>query len=122
MTTLHLSRAVTVSETGDPAAVVQRTFERCGQAFCRYFAVRTRGDAHLVDDLMQQLWLRARLGADELRQANPEPWLWRIAQNLLREHRRRHANRTAGGFPRHRPGRQPDHPRHRRGQVGPNAA
>ena len=70
-------------------AAVEQAFERCGQAFCRYFAVRVGDDTHLVDDLMQQLWLRGRLRAHELRGSNPEPWLWRIAQNLLREHRRR---------------------------------
>lgn len=70
-------------------AAVEQAFEHCGQAFCRYFAVRVEGDTHLVDDLMQQLWLRGRLRAHEIRGSNPEPWLWRIAQNLLREHRRR---------------------------------
>jgi RNA polymerase sigma-70 factor (ECF subfamily) len=54
--------------------------------------VRTGGDHHLVDDLMQQLWLRGRLKRGDLRAAEPEPWLWRIAQNLLREHRRKYAN------------------------------
>lgn len=76
-------------EVQDGPQAVQRGFERCADAFCRYFTVRL-GDAHLVDDLMQQLWLRARLAAGDLRGENPEPWLWRIAQNLLREaHRRR---------------------------------
>ena len=70
-------------------AAVEQAFERCGQAFCRYFTVRAGGDTHLVDDLMQQLWLRGRLRAHELRGSNAEPWLWRIAQNLLREHYRR---------------------------------
>jgi RNA polymerase sigma factor (sigma-70 family) len=78
-----------MSDAGDPADGVQRTFERCGPALFRYFAVRTGQDGHLVDDLMQQLWLRAHVHASDLRDPNPEPWLWRIAQNLLREQRRK---------------------------------
>ena len=86
-----------MSELGDPAEAVHRTFERCGPAFCRYFAVRTGQDAHLVDDLMQQLWLRAHVHAADLHEPNPEPWLWRIAQNLLREHRRKRAPYSLDG-------------------------
>ena len=71
------------------AAVIERTIERCCQSFFRYFTVRTDGNMHLVDDLMQQLWLQARLRRDDFRGDNPEPWLWRIAQNLLREHWRK---------------------------------
>jgi RNA polymerase sigma-70 factor (ECF subfamily) len=86
-----------MSELGDPAEAVQRTFERCGPALYRYFAVRSSRDAHLVDDLMQQLWLRAHVHAADLRDPNPEPWLWRIAQNLLREHRRKQAPYSLDG-------------------------
>lgn len=79
---------------------IQRAFERCGDALCRYFSVRTSGDPHLVDDLMQQVWLRARLRCDDLREDDPEPWLWRIAQNLIRAHWREQgrgpANRITG--------------------------
>jgi len=75
-----------MSDSTENVTSIQSTFDRCGQAFCRYFTVRTGGDTHLVDDLMQRLWLRARLKCAGLRQDNPEPWLWRIAQNLLRQH------------------------------------
>ncbi len=68
-------------------------FDRCSRAICRYFSVRTGGDEHLVDDLMQQLWLQARRKADSVRQANAEAWLWRVAQNLLRAHWRNRAQR-----------------------------
>jgi RNA polymerase sigma-70 factor (ECF subfamily) len=78
-----------MSDVSQRVAVVEQAFDRCGQAFSRYFAVRVGGDTHLVDDLMQQLWLRGRMRANELRGSSPEPWLWRIAQNLLREHWRR---------------------------------
>ncbi len=97
MTTLAAHQGAAMSATNDPATAVQRTFEACGQAFCRYFAVRTGRDIHLVDDLMQQLWLRAHLNARELREDNAEPWLWRIAQNLLREHRRRKSRAPLDG-------------------------
>ncbi len=72
---------------------IQHAWDRCCQSFCRYFTVRTTGDVHLVDDLMQQLWLRATIKSADLRRGEPEPWLWRIAQNLLREHRRNHSSR-----------------------------
>jgi RNA polymerase sigma factor (sigma-70 family) len=86
-----------MSPSDNPADAVQRTFERCSPALCRYFAVRTRQDEHLVDDLMQQLWLRAFVHAAEVREPNPEPWLWRIAQNLLREHRRKQVPHSLDG-------------------------
>jgi RNA polymerase sigma factor (sigma-70 family) len=38
---------------------------------------------------MQGLWLQAHRKADTLRGSDPEPWLWRIARNLLREHQRK---------------------------------
>ncbi len=78
-----------MKEPGDSASAVQRTFERCGPSLFRYFAVRTGQDGHLVDDLMQQVWLQAHMHAADLRDGNPEPWLWRIAQNLLRGQRRK---------------------------------
>ena len=89
MTSLSIHHSVSMNDSTETVTRVQRTFERCADAFCRYFAVRTGGDVHLVDDLMQQLWLQARLRCDGLRQDDPEPWLWRIAQNLLRAHWRR---------------------------------
>lgn len=89
MTSLSIYQTVSMTDPTEGAALIQQTFERCCQALCRYFAVRTRGDTHLVDDLMQQLWLQARLKSGELREDNAEPWLWRIAQNLLREHWRK---------------------------------
>src|SRR5690606_6620715 len=79
------------STSGELAAVLERSL----RAFHRYFAVRTAGDDHAVDDLMQQLWLKARLGGDGLRHAGQraEAWLWAVARNLLREHWRTHARR-----------------------------
>ena len=74
-----------------PAMDVDRVFDRCARAFCRYFAVRTGDNQHTVDDLMQQLWLQARRKAYSVRQPNAEAWLWRVAQNLLRAHWRSRA-------------------------------
>ena len=68
-------------------------FDRCSREICRYFTVRTAGDEHLVDDLMQQLWLQARRKAYSVRLPNAEAWLWRVAQNLLRAHWRSRARR-----------------------------
>jgi len=42
---------------------------------------------------MQRLWLRAWLKRDDVRSAEIERWLWRIAQNLLREFRREQARK-----------------------------
>ncbi len=94
MESMAISAAV---ERGDALGLrvsqIHKTWQRCRQSFCRYFSIRTGGDTHLVDDLMQQLWLRSRLKAGDLRNTEAEPWLWRIAQNLLREHRRRNNGR-----------------------------
>ena len=55
--------SATRGETESPrvayVAVFERIFDACASSFYRYFAVRA-GDAHLADDLMQQLWLQAR--------------------------------------------------------------
>lgn len=89
MAMLSIERSVETNRQVEGEVLIEATFTRCCQAFFRFFMVRCRGDEHLVDDLMQQLWLRARLCRDDLRTDRAEPWLWRIAQNLLREHWRR---------------------------------
>ena len=90
MANIAISAAVEQGDAVDfRVARIHQTWQRCCQSFCRYFTVRTGGNTHLVDDLMQQLWLRSRLKAGDLRNTEAEPWLWRIAQNLLREHRRK---------------------------------
>jgi len=72
---------------------IQAAFVRCGPSFFRYFAARLGTDGDAVDDLMQQLWLAAATKAPGRREPNPEPWLWRIAENLLRMHWRRQTHR-----------------------------
>lgn len=96
MTALTVTGKTASRDEADRVRAVQCSFERCADSLCRYFTVRV-GNAHLVDDLMQQLWLRSRTSAGELRATNPEPWLWRIAQNLLREAHRRNGRETPGG-------------------------
>jgi RNA polymerase sigma factor (sigma-70 family) len=84
------------------AAVFECIFDACASSFYRYFAVRA-GDAHLADDLMQQLWLQARVKAAGIPPANLEYWLRAIARNLLLTHWRVKARR-----PGHQPMPDPD--------------
>lgn len=66
-------------------AALQRAFDACSAAIHRYLAVRT-GDAHLADDLMQQLWLQMRGGGGAIPASRLEFWLRAVAKNLLRSH------------------------------------
>lgn len=70
-------------------------FDRCADGLYRYFAVRTGGDPHLADDLMQQLWLQAVRHAGRIPADAAEPWLRTVAANLIREHWRRQRRRPA---------------------------
>jgi len=79
--------------TGD-AIAMEDVFGRCSRALYRYFVART-GDAHLADDLMQQLWLQARKSRADIPESQYEFWLRGIAKNLIRSHWRRRARRPA---------------------------
>ena len=92
MTPMYRTLAAPTIDPVSARTDIDETWQRCCQSFCRYFAIRTGGNDHLVDDLMQQLWLKSRIKRGDLRSTEAEPWLWRIAQNLLREHRRKHQN------------------------------
>ncbi len=70
-------------------------FDRCSRGLYRYFAVRAGGDAHLADDLMQQLWLQASRSTATVPEDGVEFWLRGIAKNLIRAHWRRQARRPA---------------------------
>jgi RNA polymerase sigma factor (sigma-70 family) len=63
---------------------VEQLFDRYAPVFWRFFTVRTGSDQHAADDLMQQLWLQARLKGGSIRAAKAEAWLWQVARNLLR--------------------------------------
>ena len=92
-TSVNITAPVQMEQFAARGVEARDAFDRCSRAICRYFAVRTAGDEHLVDDLMQQLWLQARRKAYSVRQPNAEAWLWRVAQNLLRAHWRSRARR-----------------------------
>ena len=82
----------------DDQTNLERAFARHGRSLYRYFAVRTGGDAHQADDLMQQLWVRAKTGSASVSADEIEYWLKAVAGNLVREHWRKQSTR-----PRHVP-------------------
>ncbi|MCP4249665.1 MAG: sigma-70 family RNA polymerase sigma factor [bacterium] len=82
-------RPVAVDVIVDQRARLEAAFDRHGEALYRYLVVRTGGDRHLADDLMQQVWLQLNGAADR---AKPIPedelefWLRGIARNVVRAH------------------------------------
>lgn len=68
---------------------MERVFDRCATSLFRFFVVRTGGDDHLADDLMQQLWLQASGSRRSIPENELEFWLRAIARNLVRAHWRR---------------------------------
>lgn len=68
--------------------------QRNARALFRYFLVRTGRDAHLSDELMQQLWLACRQSGDQVHR-EPARWLWTVARNLVAGHWRRTKSRPA---------------------------
>jgi RNA polymerase sigma-70 factor (ECF subfamily) len=53
------------------------------------FLVRLSGRAELAEDLLQETWLRLARSAPELPEGTPlRPWLFTVARNLFRSHRR----------------------------------
>jgi RNA polymerase sigma-70 factor, ECF subfamily len=53
------------------------------------FLVRLSGRAELAEDLLQETWIRfARHGHRLEPEADPRPWLFTVARNLYRSHRR----------------------------------
>jgi RNA polymerase sigma factor (sigma-70 family) len=78
----------------DDATAMDAAFDRCSRALYRYVVVRV-GDAHLADDLMQQLWLQARNSRADVPKNELEFWLRSIARNLVRTHWRTQARRPA---------------------------
>ncbi len=86
-------QAAAINEALASHADLGTVFDRLSGALYRYVVVRTGGDAHVADDVMQQVWVAAlRTGwsvpADEI-----EFWLRGVARNILAAHRRRLANR-----------------------------
>ena len=86
-TSLPLTSLETDRPSSGPA--LERVFDRCASSLFRFFVVRTGGDEHLADDLMQQLWLQARGSRRSVPENELEYWLRAIARNLVRAHWRR---------------------------------
>lgn len=72
---------------------VQAACDRCSRGLYRYFAVRAGGDAHLADDLMQQLWLQVSRSRASIPRDEVDYWLIGIARNLIRAHWRKKKRR-----------------------------
>lgn len=85
--------AIVSDNASTPSATIEAAFDRCSSALYRYLAVRTGGDTHLADDLMQQLWLKAVASGDHLPVDELEFWLRGVAKNLIRTHWRTQARR-----------------------------
>lgn len=77
-------------------ATVSLAYDRCARSLYRYFVVRVGGDAHLADDLMQQLWLQVLQATVPAIAAEAERWLFGVARNLVRTHWRRQRVRGSG--------------------------
>lgn len=67
-------------------ATVLRAFREAASGVHRMLMVRTRNDAALCDDLMQQLWLAARKVPADLTLERFQPWLRGVAKNILASH------------------------------------
>ena len=85
--------AIDNAARSEDATAMDAAFDRCSRAIYRYIFVRV-GDAHLADDLMQQLWLQARTGRSDVPADQQEFWLRGIAKNLVRGHWRREKRRA----------------------------
>lgn len=87
--------AIDLAAASDDAAAMETAFDRCSRTLYRFIVVRVGGDAHLADDLMQQLWLQARTSGAAVPAAELEFWLRGIARNLVRSHWRKQGRRPA---------------------------
>ena len=90
-TTVTTGWVMSMTPAAEEHADLRRAFALHGRSLYRYFAVRTGGDTHRADDLMQKLWLRARRNSAGVRPSELEYWLRGIARNLIRETWRKRA-------------------------------
>jgi len=82
---------------GDPAALAS-LFDRHHQGVHRFLARLSGVDDHVVDDLMQEVFLQAFASARRFRGGAPvRTWLFGIAVNLARRHVRTDVRRKARG-------------------------
>lgn len=82
-----------VATSASAEADLRSSFEHCAESLYRYFAIRSGGDTHLADDLMQQLWLAAEAFRTGRGSEPEERWLRTVAANLIRTHWRRGVRR-----------------------------
>lgn len=88
---------VTLAMAGDRESFAVLVREH-GQAVHAYLARRAgRG---VADELLTEVWLRAwrSRGSYDIGWADPRPWLYGIARNVLRAHWRMRADRLEGPF------------------------
>ncbi|UCC29466.1 MAG: RNA polymerase sigma factor, partial [Phycisphaerales bacterium] len=90
-TTVTTGWVMSVTPAVEEHADLRRAFALHGRSLYRYFAVRTGGDTHRADDLMQKLWLQGRRNLAGVRPSELEYWLRGIARNLIRENWRKQA-------------------------------
>ncbi|MGD9690725.1 MAG: RNA polymerase sigma factor [Phycisphaerales bacterium] len=83
-----------MSAGAEPALPVIEVLERARASIHRFVHVRAGGDGHLVDEVMQQLWMAARRGPS-LAASAAEAWLRGAARNLIANHWRGVARRPA---------------------------
>lgn len=77
-----------------PETFVRELMIEHGPPLRRYLARIVRGDAHKVEDILQETLLRAWQHADALRDSGAaRPWMFRVARNLAFDLHRRQAVR-----------------------------
>lgn len=81
---------------GTLRARIERAFDLGAGGLHRFVSIRVGGDAHLTDDLMQQVWLAALRNAGEVPEADLERWMRGVARNLVITHWRRSGARPGG--------------------------
>jgi RNA polymerase sigma-70 factor, ECF subfamily len=64
-------------------------FDRIAIELYRFVAVRMNGDTHTADDIMQQLWVKARTQSHVMDHDHAERWLRHVAANMVNETWRR---------------------------------
>ncbi len=84
------TQPISLNSAAAKRACLEAAFNRYRPALYRYLAVRVGDDAHLADDLLQQLWLQTSgNGAVTVPENELEFWLRGAAKNLVRAHWRK---------------------------------
>lgn len=91
--TMGASLAVKTSVAGNGRLAA--AFEHHRPSLFRYMAARVGGDAHLAEDLLQQLWVQIDGRGEHVPDSEVGFWFRGIAANLVRSHWRTQARRPA---------------------------